>query len=172
MKIIFAAAAVICSIFFLLLPSSTHTQFLLLLHWCSQAISVIPAPAFIYKWKCFWIVALKWNLPVLHWRSINQKDFSHNSSNRVTQWERACSCSVWCVGASAMGRAGRAGQREQHGSVLSVCTCHRSQASLVPSVSPLHCRSAPPGMISNTARPGRHLWLSPVGAIMKMWECV
>lgn len=63
------------------------------------------------------------------------------------------------------------GQREQHGSVLSVCTCHRSQASLVPSVSPLHCRLVPPGMISNTAASehgqsvtcGFHLF----GAIMK-----
>lgn len=85
-----------------------------------------------------------------------------------------CSCSVWCAGASAVGRATRArpGQREQHGSVLSVCTCHRAQALLVPSVSPPHCRSVPPGMISNAARSVRHLWLSPVGAIMKMRKCV
>lgn len=42
-------------------------------------------------------------------------------------------------------------RREQHGSVWSVCACHQSQASLVPSVSPLHCHVVPPGMTSNTA---------------------
>lgn len=167
MKISFAPAAVICSIFFLLLPSSTHTQFILLLHWCSQAISVIPVPAFIYKWKCFWIVALKLNRPVSIKKilAIILPTGSHSESEHA-----AAVCDVW--GPRPWGEPAGPGQREQHGSVLSVCTCHRSQASLVPSVSPLHRRSAPPGMISNTARPGRHLWLSPVGAIMKMWECV
>lgn len=93
MKIIFAPpAAVICSVFVLLLPSSTHTQFLLFWHWCSQAISVIPVPAFIYKWKCFWIVALKLNRPVSIKKilAIILPTGSHSESEHA-----AAVCDVW-----------------------------------------------------------------------------
>lgn len=42
-----------------------HTRFLLVLHCCSPAIRGMPAPSFIYKWKCFSIVALQLNHPGL-----------------------------------------------------------------------------------------------------------
>ena len=65
-----------------------------------------------------------------------------------------CCCVVWGPGPwgePASSSQARSGHREQHGSVWSVCACHRSRASLVPSVSPLHCHLVPPGMTSNTA---------------------